>query len=386
MISELFVHIADRDHSVVAGKLERYGDHSSFRYSPKWLDSGNAFPLDPLQLPLNEERYIAERIGTGTLSVFVDSMPDQWGKKVISQNHPEIDLDDPFELLQITSTGDRVGTLEFSTTKTFNPADHTLYPLEQLYEAIASVEGNTSFDRSWRQMLDLGSSPGGARPKSFFYDDRGEWLAKFPSRFDHQNQARVEAASLRLLELSGVEVPYFEIIELSNHQTTGDILLLKRFDRTPKRCHIVSAATLLTGLTDSYLLFSDQLRRVATDPQNELKDLFRRMVFNISISNRDDHSRNHAMIYSRDGYRLTPAFDVVIGEGNRKGQSMATSLNGYHSSVKDAVDSAHHFFLEKQDAWEIIEQIDVCLSEKWTVVMDEFKIEPKSLKWALTTR
>ena len=385
MISELFIYIDNGNSVDIAGKLERFDRAISFRYSPKWIASGRSFSLDPIQLPVNEGRYTSSRIGKGPLAVFRDSLPDQWGAKVVRQNHPEINVEDPFELLQITSTGDRFGLFEYSASKDlFITGTRSTFPLQDLYEAANSVESNASFDRSLSKMLNLGSSPGGARPKSFFYDDRGEWLAKFPSRFDDQNQAQVEAASLRLLERSGVKVPNFEIIKTSNSKANGDILLVERFDRTPQRQHVISAATLLSGLSDSYIDFAGQIRVVAADPKRELRDLFQRMGFNISIGNRDDHPRNHAMIYGRGGYALSPAFDVVIGEGNRRGQAMATSRSGMRSSLDDAIQSASYFMMDEQDAREIVERVLDTIAGNWSEVMEEFEIGCDDLMWALT--
>jgi serine/threonine-protein kinase HipA len=282
----------------------------------------------------------------------------------------------------------RSGALEFALQNgQFNSEPLPSASLTELIKIIHSIEQGETIDRRWQRLLDIGSSPGGARPKAFFQDEKGSWVAKFPSRFDQQNQASVEAATLDLLEAVGVQVPKRELLLVSPESANGDILLIKRFDRNGEsRIPVISAATLLTGSTDSYLGFADRIKQVSSDPIVDQRDLFVRMLFNIMVSNRDDHPRNHMMLYIDGGYRLSPAFDVVAGEGHRKGQAMATSLGGFSSSLHDAIDSCRSFSLERAEAESIADDVTFTINSKWEQAFIERGLDPDQFSWAFENR
>ena len=169
------------------------------------------------------------------------------------------------------------------------------------------------------ELLLLGTSMGGARPKAVVEDEDGLWIAKFGRNDDRWNHARVEHGLLVLARASGLNVADSRI------ETVGgrDVLLVRRFDRDRtdagyRRHRMVSALTLLRAGDSlgergdwSYLLLADEIRRVSARPQDDLRELFGRICFNAAVSNLDDHPRNHAMLAKGRQWRLSPAFDLT---------------------------------------------------------------------------
>ena len=169
----------------------------------------------------------------------------------------------------------------------------------------------------------VGTSMGGARPKTVVEDKDGLWLAKFNRPDDKWNHARVEHAMLVLSRNCGIHAAHSKVIQVAGR----DVLLVKRFDREKAkegylRSRMVSALTLLRTEDShrsrdkwSYVLLSEELRRVSTEPKRDAAELFRRMCFNALISNTDDHPRNHALIARDQDWilsRVQPVFRALL--------------------------------------------------------------------------
>ena len=187
-----------------------------------------------------------------------------------------------------------------------------LIDLPQLLSAAENVVGDTDSDEDLRLLLAPGSSLGGACPKSSVRDRDGHLaIAKFPHKDDEVYTVLWEAVALRLAAKAGIPVSVWRI----EHVLNKPVLLLRRFDRVQgQRIPFLSAMSML-GASDnesrSYLEFVDALRRYGASPKQDMHELWRRIVFNILISNTDDHLRNHAFLYTGpDGWRLAPAYDL----------------------------------------------------------------------------
>jgi serine/threonine-protein kinase HipA len=199
--------------------------------------------------------------------------------------------------------------------------------LEELRRAAALIEDDRPGEPVPAQILDLldpGSSLGGARPKNVVEDEDGLWVAKFPQRGDRWNNAAVEAAMLSLASRCGIRVPRARVERVG----AESVLLVKRFDRERVvedeafagylRHRMVSALTVLDAedtATDrrgwSYVLLADELQRWSARPRQDRAELFRRMVLNALICNVDDHPRNHALVAPSRESRLAPAYDLT---------------------------------------------------------------------------
>ena len=164
-------------------------------------------------------------------------------------------------------------------------------------------------------LISGGYSAGGARPKLLVRLDGEAYLAKFSSIHDQGPGVNVEleAAGLALGRLAGLEVPDFRIVVVRDRP----VLLVKRFDVLPKggRRAMISFRTLLSAYDDlarvSYGDLSEILKRVSADPRGDCEKLFKQMVLNVLIINTDDHLQNFSMLHDSDGWRLSPAYDLV---------------------------------------------------------------------------
>jgi serine/threonine-protein kinase HipA len=220
-------------------------------------------------------------------------------------------------------------------------------------------DDNDSEIRKWLQiLLTPGSSLGGARPKAnVMAQDGSLWIAKFPSRNDRQDIGAWEAVAMQLARACGITIADFDIIRYNRHAT----FLTRRFDRTHdnRRIHFTSAMTMLgysDGQTDScsYLELAEWISRNSCQVQADLEELWKRLVFNIAISNCDDHLRNHGFLLSENGWILAPAYDL-----NPMYYGTGLSLNiNEHSNALDlslATEVAPYFGITSAKAAEIIE-------------------------------
>jgi serine/threonine-protein kinase HipA len=193
-----------------------------------------------------------------------------------------------------------------------------LKKLQEIVDALVNDEillADAMYEQVEELML-IGTSMGGARPKAVVENDEGLWIAKFNRPDDKWNMARVEHAMLVLARACGLNTSESQIIESAGR----DILLVKRFDREKTahgylRARMVSALTLLRAEDShrsrdkwSYILLAEEMRRISANPGEDAAELFRRMCFNALISNIDDHPRNHAVIAKDKKWRLSPVY------------------------------------------------------------------------------
>lgn len=325
MIYHIEAWIALHEDHTLAGEMvcEINSDgrgRGAFRYAPDYLRTSGAFALDPLSLPLREGEFNIEH--PGVFGVFEDSLPDDWGRRLLVRKHrlPLHQQNLPNLLLALGSAG--LGALSYAEkgTPQHTSAEVSVLYLDQLVKAAEAFERGDTGDADINLLLKAGSSPGGARPKALVYDEQADehCLAKFPSIKDHVNVVRIEAATMALAEKAGLDVPETRVVECGNHP----VLLVKRFDIHPQgRRHMVSLQTLLKATGYYQARYADMLnvlRKVTDDPQVDSERLFRQMVFNAVIHNTDDHLKNFWMICTREeGWRLSPAFDLVPDIGQR---------------------------------------------------------------------
>jgi serine/threonine-protein kinase HipA len=299
---------------VTGGRFE-----SEFEYAREWVSSPSAFSLDPASLPLQPagRRFRAEQL-TPPLSVFDDALPDDWGRRLLTQALKlEGRKPSPPEMLS-RLRGQGTGALVFTETPTVEPVPATLETaqLSALLVAAAKFErGTLPAGDAFRRLLEGSSRAGGARPKALVHDARGEWLAKFPStsKDGAHDVVGLEAACLELARRAGLTVPSSRLQAVG----TRRVLLVRRFDVTPAggRFHMISMHTLCKErpgiFVTSYSDLARVLEKYSASPAADVAMLFRHMAFNAVIGNVDDHLKNFWMLASDTGYRLAPAFDLV---------------------------------------------------------------------------
>ena len=274
----------------------------SFVYNPAYLERSDAVPLDPYELPLAPRRTQTVKL-KGIFGALRDASPDAWGRRIIEKHTGHADLTEIDYLLH--SPEDRAGALSFGRDKVPPAPARKFNQVVQLGALLGAAEqfmddeaaGKPGVPEQLFELLQPGTSMGGARPKNVVEDGEGLWLAKFPDKGDKWNNARVEGAMLALAQECGMRAARHRIERVG----AKDVLLVQRFDRTRTaegylRHRMVSGLTAL-GAEDShgergrwsYLLLADELRRRSARPAQDLEELFRRMVFNALISNTDDH-------------------------------------------------------------------------------------------------
>jgi len=294
-----------------------------FRYLPEYLEHPAAFALDPLHLPLQAGPFDADRPHSGIHAVFEDSLPDDWGRRILYHRHQLRRSDSrPANLLALIGN-QAMGALSYIDAGE-EPVDQANIPateLSALLDAARQFEQlppGQSPDQMMR-LFQAASSPGGARPKVLVEDQGLGWLVKLASRQDRYDMVRIEAASLALARDAGLDVPEQRLLELRDRSA----LMLQRFDQTPAggRRHIVSMQTLLAAdgyYSAGYSDLAEIVRRVSDQPEHDLQALYRQMLFNAALGNTDDHLKNFAMLRDDQGWRLTPAYDLLPDVNERR--------------------------------------------------------------------
>lgn len=355
-----------------------------FVYGRSYRARADAVPLDPVHLSISPTVYETARLD-GVFGAIRDASPDAWGRRVIERIAGRQDLDEVDFLLQ--SPQDRAGALSFGLGPVPPPPVREFNRVVQLAElrrAAALLEEDRPGEPVPAQVLDLldpGSSLGGARPKNVVEDEDGLWIAKFPQRGDRWNNAAVEAAMLSLANRCGIRVPEARVERIG----AESVLLVKRFDRERVagenehagylRHRMVSSLTVLDAedsATDrrnwSYVLLADELQRWSARPRQDRAELFRRMVLNALISNVDDHPRNHSLVAPARDWRLAPAYDLT--PNSRQGSvgrrlAMECGRLGRVATRENLLSQSLRFGLTAEDAGAVIDEMRETVSRFW---------------------
>jgi serine/threonine-protein kinase HipA len=325
MERELLVFMDMAGETVPAGRLwtrtRGARETASFEYSPSWLARRDAFGLDPV-LPPARGQFHTDR---PLFNAFTDPAPDRWGQTLMRRNErrraraegrqPRTLL--AVDFLTLVDDETRLGALRFKDTDggDFLTSTATRVPpvvdLPRLLSATNRIIDDKETDEDLQLILAPGTSLGGARPKASVRDKDGHLLiAKFPRKDDEWPVTRWEAATMALAEAAGVEVSPWRLQLVLKRP----VLMARRFDRREdQRIPYISALTALDASdneTRSYLEIAEFLRREGSRVNEDLRQLWRRIVFNMLVSNTDDHLRNHGFLRDANGWRLAPAYDL----------------------------------------------------------------------------
>lgn len=375
----VWVWLPDEIEPVVAGKLTLEGERLLFNYGQTYLARKNSISLYTPELPL-KEGIIPLLPGMAMPSCIRDASPDAWGRRVILNRHSDrkIAVNELTYLLE--SGSDRIGALDFQHSATeYVPRLASEASLEELLEATELVEKGLPLTPALNQVINHGTSIGGARPKTLIQHGTQKFIAKFSTSSDLYNVVKAEFIAMRLAQLAGLDVARVQLTKAHKK----DVLLVERFDRIPhkdswKRKGLISFLTLL-GLDEmmaryaSYETSTEMIRHSFTDPKKTLKELFSRLSFNILVGNTDDHARNHAAFWDGDHLTLTPAYDICpqARAGQEASQAMLIYGDNRLSTLKNAIEASHCFLLSEKEACEIIEKQVLTITENWQKISTE---------------
>ena len=377
-------------------RARRGRESATFEYDMAWLQHGERFALEPaLTLGPGPQHTPSGRALFGALG---DSAPDRWGRVLMRRAErvrAERDGRPPGTLLEadyllLVDDETRQGALWFaeheggpflaSSTQSRIPP---LVQLPKLLQASDRVIGETDSDEDLRLLLAPGSSLGGARPKASVRDRDGTLaIAKFPHKDDDIDVEEWEAVALSLASKSGIRVPNWRIETVAGRT----VLLLARFDRTGGlRIPFLSAMSML-GAGDneshSYLEMVDAIRQYGSEPVGDAGELWRRVVFNVLISNTDDNLRNHGFLYERGkGWRLSPAYDLnpVPLDVRPRVLTLAITLDDGTASLDLAFEVAEYFGVSATDARRIASEVGFVVSQ-WREVAQHLGIERPAIE------
>ncbi len=341
----------------------------SFAYDVAWLESSHVPHLDPELQQYQGFQYPSNTQG-GNFGVFLDSCPDRWGRMLMQRRHaqrsrlaghPSTSLMETDYLLGVHDE-QRLGGLRFreSSAGPFlsNDADMAAPPwtalrdLEHAAWAVQTDATGKKLEESLRILMAPGSSIGGARPKAGVTDENHQlWIAKFPGRNDERDISAWEMVAHRLAEQAGLNVAESRLEAFGKQHRT---FLSKRFDRLTidairRRKHFASAMTML-GYVDgashssgaSYLELAQWIIQNQSVVDEDLEELWRRIVFSILIHNTDDHLRNHGFLLTENGWRLSPAYDL---NADPEGVGLSLNISESDNSLDVALArSVAHFF------------------------------------------
>ncbi len=381
---------------VLLGKLYvgviKGGETYSFEYDKNWLAENKlSINLDPELQP-----FVGRQFPTGKsiFGLFSDASPDRWGRLLMNKRERILaekegrkprKLHDSDYLLGVYDET-RMGGIRFKLEQSgpfLSDDKGTAAPpwtsLRTLEEASRNFENDENgLTEKWlNQLIKPGSSLGGARPKATVADSKGRlWIAKFPSKNDENDIGAWEKVVHDLARMCGLNVPESRLEKFSK---LGSTFLVRRFDREgDKRIHFASAMTLL-GKTDGasaadgtgYLDIVGFIKSYGANPKSDLLELWKRIVFNMAITNTDDHLRNHAFILSKNGWVLSPLYDVnPVPYGDEL--SLLVDDEDNSISVELSIRTAPRFGIPEAQAKKSANEILMIVRENWERLAKEY--------------
>ncbi len=359
-------------------------ENSTFAYNSQWLQSADRFSVSPdLELTAGHQHHKA---ATKNDSVFhlaiADTEPDGWGCRVIARDHAKrrkalmeqgadvpsasltewdylIGVDDASRIGALRLRDDRGNFLR--TVEDGERATPLLFELAHLLGASQAVERGTETEADLRYLRGRGTSLGGPRPKCTIIEQDGRLaIGKFPSVKDDRAVTKGEVLALHLAAAAGIDVAQARIV----YAEGAPVALVHRFDRTSTggRIPYLSAASMLQARRDEDRAYTEIANRIVADcadPERDLIELWRRIAFNLLITNVDDHLHNHGFLHVGHGqWQLAPAFDVnPFPDKDQELKTWLSENTGPVSSIEEVVRVADYFWLKSDQALRILEQV-----------------------------
>ena len=396
---KILVYISLSNENYFAGTLwshfNRGRETSDFEYSKDWLKNPKAFSLEPA-LFLGVGKQVNPR-QTPLFGSFGDSAPDTWGRILMRRYEAQIAKDEnrsprtlnEIDYLLYVNDYARQGALRFRTEDNndflFPGNLKSIPPLVNLTKLLAATEKVVDFEErnsDLQLLLAPGSSLGGARPKASVIDKDGNLcIAKFPKKDDYTNNVLWEAVALTLAKNCGLNIQEWSLHKVGKK----NVIVLKRFDRNGNtRIPFLSAMSMLNAIdndsqTHSYLDIADAIRQNGAVPKEDLKELWKRVVFSILISNTDDHLRNHGFLYVNEaGWKLSPLYDINPSCDNKNVLSTYITEFDNSQSLDLALEVCEYFEISIENAKIIISDMKNKI-KNWQTVAKQFGLSKSEI-------
>jgi len=353
-------------------------EYSAFAYDNAWLSDPACFEVSPdLALVSGQQvRRAPSKIDSCFHHALADTEPDAWGRRVIARAHararktsPQLKALNAFDYLSAVDDFSRMGALRLQhgsgaflqTVDEGQRATPPLVDLLRIFEASRAVEGGQETAEDLRYLQGKGTSLGGMRPKCTVLDVDGSLaLGKFPSLLDERNVTRAEVLALHLAQRAGIDAASARVLQVGN----TPVAVIRRFDRTPEhaRIHYLSAASMLQAKRHeerSYTEIADVIRAKCANPTADVQQLWRRLVFNLLITNVDDHLQNLGFLYVGQGqWRLAPHFDLnPFPDKDRESKTWLSEATGPITSLDMLMAQASYFSLPPTEALQVLAQV-----------------------------
>lgn len=376
-------------------------ENCAIAYDEAWLTSPERFNVSAdLQLMLG---YQPHKAASPHDSVFhgaiADTAPDAWGRRVIARDHAKGRKDDPhlaalteMDYLLAVDDFSRVGALRLCdpdgrwhrSVAAGRRSTPPLIELGRIFQASRALERGQETTEDLRYLQGKGTSLGGMRPKCTMVDEDG-WLAigKFPSVGDTRSVTRGEVLALKLASRAGIDAALARIVQLDD----APVAVIRRFDRdgADGRIPYQSAASLLQASREedrSYSEIVDAIRTHGHAPTQDVQQLWRRLVFNLLITNVDDHLQNHGFLHVERGlWRLAPAFDInPFPDKERESKTWLSEQDGPITDVQMLLARAAYFALDTDQALAILAEVHGAVSSwRQLALSSEVGLRPAEL-------
>ena len=362
-------------------------EHCAFAYDQAWLASQARFNVSAdLQLMPGHQPHKAisphDSVFHGAIA---DTAPDVWGRRVIARDHarrrkadPQLPALSELDYLLAVDDFSRVGALRLRdaqgawqrTVARGRRSTPPLLELDRIFQASRAVERGQETAEDLRYLQGKGTSLGGMRPKCTLVDTDG-WLAigKFPSVGDTRSVTRGEVLALKLAAQAGIDAAPARIVLLGDQGDAVPVAVIRRFDRDGDdgRIPYQSAASLLQTARDedrSYAEIADAIRSHSHAPSDDVRQLWRRLLFNLLITNVDDHLHNHGFLHVEHGlWRLAPAFDInPFPDKDRESKTWLSEQDGPISDVQMLLARAPYFALNEAQALAVLGEVHAAVS------------------------
>ena len=375
------------DTGVPLGKLiyvkQGQRENTAFAYATSWLNAKERFAISP-DLPLIAEfqqHKAASKHDSSFHFALADTEPDAWGRRVIARAHAKRRKNDAnlaaltaMDYLLAVDDESRIGALRLCDqdgnflrqVEAGKRSTPPLIELPQMYAASRAVEAGNETALDLMYLQGKGTSLGGMRPKCTVRDENGRLaIGKFPSVGDTRSVTRGEVLALHLAQNAGIDAAHARIVNLDG----TPVAVIQRFDRAINHGRIpyLSAASLLLATREeehTYTEIADAIRANGAQPTQDVRQLWRRMLFNLLICNVDDHLQNHGFLHVANGqWKLAPAFDLnPFPDKENESKTWLSEQDGPITDVAMLIAQCSYFALRHEEALSILSEVTLATS------------------------
>lgn len=392
-MQEYWIYMFVKGDYVRCAKLSISETSFKIKYLDEYLQSKNFIAIDPQNIGPYSKIFQNDEL----FSAIRDSAPDYWGRELLNRKFQVTELT---EIEYVFANNlEHVGALAYSPLQYNVPmklerdgwVNHTVHQIEidQIIEQTELMIQDVDKERL-KELFEHGPTLGGGKPKVSLMIDNKIYLAKYGTSLDSTPEQKIEYATMKMASDLGLDVPN---IKLTKH-LGRDVFMIERFDRFYSndqlhRLHFISALSLCDwhefGMPDwSYPVFCDYIRKTSNselETSADLKELFRRVAFNIAVNNNDDHPRNHGLLNKDGKWRLAPLYDVVPKAIKGETFTMAMSLGIYEreASKRNLLSSAKYFQLSESVAGQLIGEINNFVQKNWKKYFKDARINDSTI-------